>query len=163
MRANVCNRRIKGFAITENYLKKYFQKLKKKIKNLQGDPHYIALGMAAGVFVAATPTFPFQTFFAIGLAFILRASKAAAAIGSLFSNPLTIPFIYWGSYKIGYICLKDIHTFDIKKISIAETLNYGTDIAAAMFAGGAILGIIPAVIAYFVTKKAFIKIKSIKK
>ena len=146
-------------------MRNYLKKLIKKTNNLQGDPHYIALGMAAGVFIAVTPTFPFQTFFAIGLAFILRASKAAAAIGSLLSNPLTIPFIYWGNYKIGSIFLKEIYSFDIKKISITEILNRGVDaaainIAAAMIAGGAVLGIIPAFIAYFITKKAFIKIRN---
>ncbi len=141
-------------------MKNYFKKLKKRIKKLKGDPHYIALGMAAGVFIAATPTFPLQTFFAIGLAFILKASKTAAAIGSLFSNPLTIPFIYWGSYKIGYLFSKNITALNIKKINFAEMLNYGADIAVAMFAGGAILGIIPAFIAYFITKKIFIKIRN---
>ncbi len=118
--------------------------------------------MAAGVFIAITPTFPLQTFFAIGLAFILKASKAAAAIGSLFSNPLTIPFIYWGSYKISSLFSKNISALNIKKISSAEMISCGADIAAAMFAGGAILGIIPAFIAYFITKKVFIKIRNLQ-
>ena len=63
-----------------------------RIKELNGDPHYVALGMAIGVFVGVTPTIPFHTALALGLSFIFRGSKAAAAIGVWFSNPITIPF-----------------------------------------------------------------------
>jgi len=39
-----------------------------KIKQLQGDPHHVALGMAIGVFVGVTPTIPFHTVIAVALA-----------------------------------------------------------------------------------------------
>ncbi len=46
-----------------------------RAKTLHGDPHYIAMGMAIGFFVAITPTIPFQTIIAVGLAFILKGSS----------------------------------------------------------------------------------------
>ena len=68
------------------HLKNNLRQLITRFKKLHGNPHYVAMGMAAGVFVSLTPTFPFHTFIAIALAFVLRGSKRAAlplASGSL--------------------------------------------------------------------------------
>ncbi len=37
-----------------------FREFFEHAKKLQGDPHYVAMGMAIGVFVAITPTIPFH-------------------------------------------------------------------------------------------------------
>ena len=53
------------------WLRKYsIREFIQRAKTLQGDPHYIAMGMAVGVFVSLTPTVPFHTVIAIFLAFI---------------------------------------------------------------------------------------------
>jgi len=52
-----------------------------QLKELQGDPHYIAMGMAIGAFIAITPTIPFHMVIAVALAFVFRCSKVAALIG----------------------------------------------------------------------------------
>ncbi len=122
-----------------------------RIKKLRGDPRYIARGMAIGVFVGATPTVPFHTVIAIALAFILRGSKPAAAIGSLFANPLTIPILYIGSFKLGTLILNKPIPFDVKFESITALMTLGLDVTIAMIVGGAILGILPAIIAYILT------------
>ncbi|MCP4673286.1 MAG: DUF2062 domain-containing protein [Desulfobacula sp.] len=70
-----------------------------KIKELHGEPRYVAFGMAIGVFVAITPTIPFYTVLAIALAVFLKASKPAAIIGACVSNPFTVVFLYFASYK----------------------------------------------------------------
>jgi uncharacterized protein (DUF2062 family) len=130
-----------------------------KIKSLKGDPHYVALGMAVGVFVSVTPTIPFHTVIALVLAFALKASKPAAVIGVWFSNPITIPPFYYGSYKLGMLLLgrniapaPDIHT-------LQEMLKHGLDITFAMILGGALLGILPAIGAYFLTRHFFRKLR----
>ena len=79
-----------------------------RFKKLQGEPPYIAMGMAVGVFVSITPTIPFHTVIAIALAFILRGSKPAAAIGVWFCNPVTLPLFYLASYKTGMFLLTGI-------------------------------------------------------
>ena len=122
-----------------------------RIRDLQGDPNYVATGMAIGVFVAVTPTIPFHTALALALAFIFKGSKAAAVIGVWFSNPLTIPVLYYGSYKIGTLLLRSEAPYDIHFESISELLELGMDVTVAMLIGGAILGIIPAIVAYFVS------------
>lgn len=140
-------------------LKERFRLFLKRIRDLQGEPRYVAMGMAIGVFVAVTPTIPFHTVIALALAFILKGSKPAAAIGVWFSNPLTIPVLYYGSFKIGALLLGEPMPYDIHFESIPELLDMGLDVTLAMLLGGALLGIIPAVITYFVTFRVFIKLR----
>lgn len=130
----------------------------RRLKKLKGDPHDVALGMAVGVFISLTPTIPFHTALAVIMAIILRGSKAAAAIGVWFSNPVTIPFFYLGSYKVGTFLLGNSIPFDQKYDSILELAQIGIDATLAMLIGGIIIGIPPALLAYVITKKMFIKI-----
>ena len=132
-------------------------------KELNGDPHYVALGMAIGVFISVTPTIPFHTVIALALAFILRGSKAAAAIGVWFSNPITIPLFYKGSYDLGISILGNSAPFSTEYESILELLKLGADVTIAMITGGVILGILPAIAAYFITRRIFIKLRLRKK
>jgi len=138
-------------AATTTSLKDRLKALFVRIKELQGDPRYIAMGMAIGVFVGVTPTIPFHTVIAIALAFILRGSKPAAAIGVWFANPITIPFFYIGSFKIGTLILNKPIPFDTKFESITALMTLGLDVTIAMIVGGAVLGILPAIGAYILT------------
>ena len=140
-------------------LKERFRLLLIRIRDLQGDPQYVATGMAIGVFVAVTPTIPFHTAIALALAFIFKGSKAAAVIGVWFSNPLTIPVLYYGSYKIGSLLLRGPVPYDIHFESISELFDLGLDATLVMLVGGALLGIIPAVLAYFITFRVVIKLR----
>jgi uncharacterized protein (DUF2062 family) len=152
---------------SNHFLQRYLQNWKQqiqsqysKLKSLQGDPHYIAMGMAVGVFVAFTPTIPFHTVFAIGLAFVLKGSKPAALMGSWFSNPLTIPALYYGSFKIGDFLLGTALAENIQSNEIKVLLSLGWDVTVAMVAGGILLGIIPAISTYFLTFRLVSKLQS---
>ena len=141
-------------------LQKYnIREFVERVKTLQGDPHYIAMGMAIGVFIGITPTIPFHTVIAIALAFIFRGSKAAAALGVWFCNPVTAPFFYLGSYKVGMFILGNPVPFNIKYESILELVKLGTDVTIAMIMGGVILGILPGIVAYFITRKILTTIR----
>jgi len=144
-------------------LKKKIKEFIKNAKTLQGDPHYIAMGMAIGVFIGITPTFPFHTVLAVALALVFRASKPAAALGVWAGNPITMPFFYLGSYKIGMLILGNSVPYDEKYISIPELLKLGLDVTAALITGGAVLGILPAIFSYFVARKIFTNIRNRKK
>jgi uncharacterized protein (DUF2062 family) len=134
-----------------------------RVKSLQGDPHYVAKGMAIGVFVGITPTIPFHTIAALALAFILRGSKPAAAVGVWFSNPITIPFFYLGSYRLGTFLLNVSAPFDPKYDSLSELLKLGLGVTLAMIVGGVIIGFPAGIVAYIITLKAFKIIRSRKK
>jgi uncharacterized protein (DUF2062 family) len=135
----------------------------KRAKTLEGDPHYVAMGMAVGVFVSLTPTIPFHTVIAVALAFALKGSKPAAVIGVWFCNPITAPFFYLGCYQVGMLILDKPISFDAKYITIQELMKMGWDVTAAMMIGGVILGIIPGIVAYFITRHIFTKIRMRKK
>jgi uncharacterized protein (DUF2062 family) len=120
----------------------------RSIRTLQGEPHYIALGLAVGVFVACTPTVPFQTAMAVALALLFKASKPAAVIGSLTANPVTIPFFYIGSYKIGQFLLGGAMPEDVPYTSFLALLKLGAGAAIAVLSGGALLGLVAGMMAY---------------
>ena len=146
-------------ATTKTSIKDRLKALFVWLKELQGDPRYIARGMAIGVFVGVTPTIPFHTVIALALAFILKGSKPAAAIGVWFANPVTIPFLYIGSFKLGILILNKPIPFDTKFESITALMTLGLDVTIAMIVGGAILGILPAIIAYLLTYRIMIRVR----
>jgi len=141
-------------------LKKKTTRFIESIKQLKGDPNFIASGMAIGIFIGITPTFPFHTILAVGLAYILRASKAAAAIGVWIGNPLTIPLIYFGSYKTGSLILGSSFPFDAKYLTFTELTKLGLDATLALITGGVVIGIVPAVASYFITRRLVKKFRS---
>jgi uncharacterized protein len=118
------------------------------------------MGMAVGVFVAFTPTIPFHTVLAITLAFVFRGSKPAALIGSWLSNPLTIPVLYYGSFKLGVILLGRNIPLSLQHSDLNALIARGWDVAFAAIAGGALLGILPAVGGYFITLNLFRRIRT---
>lgn len=146
-------------ATTTPSIKDRLKALFVRLKELQGDPRYIAIGMAIGVFVGVTPTIPFHTVIALALAFIFRGSTPAAAIGVWFANPVTIPIFYIGSFKLGTLILNKPIPFDVKFESITELMSLGLDVTIAMIVGGAILGILPAIIAYILTYRIMTRVR----
>jgi len=148
---------------SEYFFKKFnIREFTERVKKLHGDPHYVAMGMAIGVFISITPTIPFHTIIAVALAFIFRGSKAAAALGVWFCNPLTAPLFYWGSYKAGMLFMGNQGPLNVKFESILELIKLGADVTMAMIMGGVILGILPGIAAYFLTRKIFLTIRSRK-
>jgi uncharacterized protein (DUF2062 family) len=131
-----------------------------RLKELPGDPHYVAKGMAIGVFVSITPTIPFHTVIALALAFIFRASKIAAAIGVWFSNPLTIPIFYFASYRAGSLLFGDLEACNGVCESVTDLLKLGIEVALATIIGGIVIGLGPAAAAYFITRTIVARMKS---
>jgi len=136
-------------------LKERFYNYLTRVKQLQGDPHYIAKGVALGVFIGIMPIVPLHTVSAVALAFIFKASKPAAAIGVWVSNPLTLPFLYYACFKVGHFFFKHANGFNPKIESIIELFNRGLELGYVMITGGIILGVLPAIAAYFIALKSF--------
>ena len=144
---------------------------------LSGEPHDVAMGMAIGVFVSMTPTIPFHMIIAIFLAHIMRVSKTSAAIGVWFSNPLTLPLFYYGSYKVGRLLtgqqtddllilgnlvktFQHSGAFSLKYQAIHYFLMEELHTFGVMILGGIILGIIPGVVSYILTHKFITRLRS---
>jgi uncharacterized protein (DUF2062 family) len=154
------NRQDSNIKTSRGRLRQYnIREFVQRIKNLEGDPHYVAMGLAIGVFISLTPTIPFHTVLAVSLAIILRGSKAAAVLGVWFSNPITAPIFYWGSYKVGLYLLGNPAPFNVKYESILELFHLGMNVTIAMIAGGVILGVLPGIASYFITRKIITTIR----
>lgn len=72
---------------------------------LRGTPHAIAMGIAAGVFVSWTPLIGLHFVSAFAIAFLFGGNFVAAALGTAFGNPLTFPFIWMSSWRLGSFML----------------------------------------------------------
>jgi uncharacterized protein (DUF2062 family) len=134
-----------------------------RLRDLPGEPHYVAKGMAIGIFVSITPTIPFHTLIALALAFIFRASKIAAAIGVWFSNPLTIPIFYFASFQVGRFLFGNLAACSGACESITNLLKLGVEVALATIVGGVVVGLGPATAAYFITRTIVVRMKSRRK
>lgn len=125
-----------------------------RLMRLRASPHNIALGLALGIFVGFLPIVPFQSVVVIALAFVLRGSKVAGFLGTWISNPIDLPFFYYGLFLVGRTLLpfEGVH-FDPHHLSMAEMLKAGWKLFAVMCVGGVFLGIPSAVVTYFVTRR----------
>ena len=158
---------------SKNWIKGKFFQFIDNLKKLRGDPHYLAMGMAIGVFVAMTPLIPFHTVIAVAMAYIFRGSRPAAILGVWASNPFTVIFIYLGCYKIGFFFIGNLHQNAAGIKMLVHALEQDIDIYEkfivfmhffhtqlklfiAMIAGGIVLGLPAGFVSYFLTK-TFVK------
>jgi len=149
-------------------LKGQFLEIWNKLIHLNASPHSIALGLAIGIFVGFLPIMGVQMVVVLFVAFPFRkANKVAAVSGVWITNPLTVipiyMFIYWmGTFfypkdgVLNYTVFSDKFTSILNEGSFIdktrEFFSLGTDIFVPMFIGGAVVGVIGAVITYFLTK-----------
>ena len=129
----------------------WWREFVRKLQELRGRPRELSLGLAIGVFVGITPTIPLHTVLAVALAAALRGSKLAAALGVWVANPLTIPVFYYGSYRLGTFVLGMSELTLPTQYSVFSLMKLGGHVTVAMLHGGVLLGILPAVLAYFLT------------
>ncbi|SMP68447.1 hypothetical protein SAMN06295888_11624 [Desulfonatronum zhilinae] len=124
----------------------------KKILRLKSSPEDIALGMGLGVFIGLLPIIPLQTVVVLALALLLRCSKLTALIGTLITNPLTIPFFYLIMLRIGRFFLPDGRgRLNPDHWTIGELLQAGWHFYGSILLGGFVIAVPSAVLAYFLT------------
>ena len=78
-----------------------FRYARLRIRRVRAVPRSVALGMAAGVFVAVLPIPGVQMLAAAGLAWLVRGHSGIAALATFTANPVTYPLIWVASYAIG--------------------------------------------------------------
>lgn len=82
-------------------LSRGFRYLYIRMVRINDSPQKVAWGMAVGVFLGIFPTFGLGIVLALALAIFFKFNKAAAIMGSLIMNPLTIPFFWTASSILG--------------------------------------------------------------
>jgi hypothetical protein len=124
-----------------------------------GTPESVGRGVAAGFFTALLLPGGHMVA-AFLLAILVRGARGTAVLATWITNPFTIPFIwpaqcYLGSFLIGRplshklierLLWDAVHTPSMKTVG-----DLSSELIASFFAGGALLGIIVAVIGYFCT------------
>jgi hypothetical protein len=68
---------------------------------MRGGPHRIAGGFAFGIACSFTPLIGLHIALAIILSRIFNFHILASALGTLFGNPITLPFIWFWIFQIG--------------------------------------------------------------
>ena len=140
---------------------------------LRSHPRAIARGMAAGVFAGSYPLFGVQTIIGVAIAAAIRGNKIVAAAGTWISNPLTYVPIYAFNFQIGrwflgqFINMEQLQSSPKELIqdllnfsSIPELLNLGADIILALMVGSTIVGLILAIISYYISLHLAYTLKS---
>ncbi|MFC3628488.1 DUF2062 domain-containing protein [Paracoccus angustae] len=72
-----------------------------RLRRLPDQPHRIARGIAAGVFLSFSPLHGFHFIVAALLCLAIRGNVLAAFVGTFAGNPLTTPFIALGAVGLG--------------------------------------------------------------
>ncbi|KAA6206627.1 MAG: DUF2062 domain-containing protein [Candidatus Tokpelaia sp.] len=126
--------------------------LGKRLLRIPARPHIVALGLAIGVFFAVTPLYGFHILLAVFCAWICSANIAAAALGTVLANPLTIPFLFGAAYETGRLILPIAHKAAPIPVLWVELqkLNF-SNLSGVLFqisVGSLLLGIILAALAY---------------
>jgi hypothetical protein len=78
------------------------QYVRLRLTRLPDEPHRIARGVFAGVFVSFTPFFGVHFLMAAGIAWVIRGNILAAMLATFVGNPLTTPFIAITSVEFGH-------------------------------------------------------------
>ena len=125
-----------------------------RLVRIKASPGNIARGLAAGVFIGLLPVLPFQTIIAVAMAFVVRGSKIAAALGTWISNPLNWVPLYMLFYYLGKAVVPfDVPPFDPSQLEMKQMLDLGWKFFAVMMVGGLVIATPTAVISYFVAFK----------
>lgn len=138
-----------------------------RMARLKASPHAIALGFAAGAFASFTPFVGLHFILAGLIAFALRSSILASAIGTVVGNPLTFPFIWLSTYNVGAALLgreaKGEVLLDLPAVpesavsagmmEFAEKLFQRIEpVFLPMLIGGTLLGLACAAACYFIVR-----------
>ncbi|MDJ0614737.1 MAG: DUF2062 domain-containing protein [Rhizobiaceae bacterium] len=142
----------------------------KRVLRLTASPHAISAGVAAGVFASFTPFLGLHFLIAFMVAYLIAGNFLSAAMGTFFGNPITFPFIWTFTYKLGTFILSgqtdasdapalssmtDSGLMDLGFTGILEMVsNIWHPVLKPMLVGAFPLGVLFGIIAYLVTRWA---------
>lgn len=133
---------------------RYFSK---RVLRLTASPHAIAMGFAAGAFASITPFIGLHFLLSFVIAFVVGGNMVAAALGTVVGNPLTFPFIWASTYKVGSMILYgEAKELDHRALDkhldggfLEKSLDTLLPLIKPMLVGAVPLGLITATLFYF--------------
>jgi uncharacterized protein (DUF2062 family) len=124
------------------------------VVRINGSARSIALGLAAGAFVSASPFLGLHLVFASLIAWAIGGNIIASVIGTWTGNPLTFPFIWLGTFKLGHLFLgTQGNVNELNNLGATTLFNSPLEllwpVIVPMALGGIPIGIVMAIIVYY--------------
>ena len=138
----------------------------KRLLRLSGSSYSIAMGCAAGVFASFTPLMGFHVILSGAIAWCLRGNLVAAAIGTIAGNPLTFPFIWAGTFRVGQWLLPGSDQEPPKTLAFAMENSSNSQIwplLKPMLLGSIPLGLVAATITYLLVYRMVTAVRSARR
>jgi len=111
----------------------------------------ISGGLALGVFIAFTPTIPFQMLLSAVCAIWMRVNLPIAITACWITNPFTAVWIYVMEYRLGQAIMgSSPGIFAVSDLENFSAVRRLFSQATYVWTGGMILGAIAALIAYII-------------
>ncbi len=124
-----------------------------QILRIDDPPERIARGAAIGVMMGILPTFGLGIILSIIFAFIFRANKAAAVLGSLIMNPVTSTFFWTLSALVGSVVFWEDSRLILENLKNGSFLD-GVGWATVVYlVGNAIVTAVFTTATYYLVKK----------
>lgn len=137
-------------------LRRRFRLVYLRLLRINDPPERIARGAALGMAMGILPTFGAGTVLSFAFAFVLRANKAAAILGSLIMNPLTQPFFWTASIILGALILGEDSASILEEMKDEGMLRGLTQASVVYLAGNLVITGVVSVGAYFLIKAGII-------
>lgn len=110
----------------------------------------IAIAMAIGVFCGALPV-PIQMLLAGVAAIVFQVNLPAAMLATFWSNPFTMPAIFYLNYRIGaWLLGSPVMNFDSGIFTFETLHSLGGRVLLPLFSGSLVVGAVLAPIVYAV-------------
>lgn len=110
--------------------------------------HSVAKAFAVGLFFAWVPV-PFQMVLAAGGAILFHANLPLSIVLVWLTNPITMPPMFYGAYKLGaWLLGEELQHFEME-LSFAWLQHEMSLIWAPFLIGCLVLGIVSALLGYF--------------
>ncbi len=128
-----------------------------RIIRMEDPPERIARGAAIGVFSGIAPTFGAAALLALAVAFVLKANKGAAVLGSFIMNPITSTFFWSLSIILGSVILGENPQSILETIREESLLSGITHAWVVFLTGNVIIAAFFTAAAYYLTKSAVVR------
>ena len=134
----------------------------RKILSVDEPPHRISLAFAIGIFIAFSPTIGLHTVSAVAAAWLFELNLAVMMAGTLVNNPWTFVFVYGGSICFGNFIWRNGTSCLPEGLGKEELWDYLKAMPVPFFTGTIILGIIAALLSYFIMCRVLVVYKNRK-
>lgn len=144
-----------------------WSKIREKIHeaiSTEADEHNIAAGFAVGVFFSFTPLVSLHMVLALIVAVVFRFNKVAALAGAWVNNPYTMPFVFYGCFRLGeWVLGMRIPPPSFEDYALRSVLKAAAPYAAPLFLGTTVVGLAAAALGYLVVYRIAVGVKSARR